>query len=87
MDATKIVGWNLRKIRVDRGLTLEDLAGAAEVESSFLAKVERGQANPTLAFLDKLVKVLKIRLVELCVEPVPGAPRPKAMPRGRKPGR
>lgn len=84
MDARQIVGWNVRRIRVERGLTIEDLAGEAGVDDSFIGRLERATVNSSIDTLEKVAKVLKVRIVELFVEPVPGAPKPKAMPRGRR---
>jgi transcriptional regulator with XRE-family HTH domain len=86
MDARKIVGWNVRRIRVERGLTIEDLAGEAGIDASFIGRLERATVNSSIDTLGKVAGVLKVRIVELFVEPVPGAPRPKPMPRGRRPG-
>jgi len=87
MEARRIVGWNLRRIRVERGLTIEDLAGNAEVDASFVARVERASANSSVDLLDRLARALKVRLVELFIEPAPGAPQPKPLRAGRRPTR
>lgn len=87
MEARQIVGWNLRRIRVERGLTIEDLAGSAEVDPSFVARVERATANSSVDLLDRLSRVLRVRLVELFIEPAPGAPQPKPLSAGRRPRR
>jgi len=84
MKARKIVGWNLRRIRVERDLTIGDLAVDAEVDSSFVARIERGVVNSSIDVLERLAEVLKVRLVEFFVEPLPNAPKPKPMKSGRR---
>jgi transcriptional regulator with XRE-family HTH domain len=85
MEGRKIVGWNVRKLRVSKELTLEDLAGRAGTEPSYLARLERGQANPTVELLDRLAKRLGVKLADLTVEPAPGEKPPKPLKAGRRP--
>lgn len=85
METRKLVGWNLRKLRVERGLTIEDLAGEADVEYSYTAKVERGVANVSIDLLDRYAKVLKVKTGELFTEVKPGSVAPKPLKAGRRP--
>ena len=87
MNARRIVGWNVRRIRVERGVTIEELAGEAEVDDSMLARIERGTVNSSIDLLERVASVLKVRLVELFVEPLPGAPAPKPLRSGRRPAK
>ena len=45
------IGRRIRKLRKDRGLTLQQLAGAAGISSSMLSLVERGLASPSIGSL------------------------------------
>ena len=45
MEAKKLVGWNLRRLRVAKGFTIEELAARADADASFVARLERGQVN------------------------------------------
>ena len=74
MDVKKIVGRNLRKLRVERGMTIDDLAGEAEAEPSWTARIERGLVNVSIDQLSRYAKVLKVKVAELFVEPAPGTP-------------
>jgi predicted transcriptional regulator len=47
-----IVGRNVRSLRKARGLTQEALAHAAEIDARYVGGIERGEENPTVAFLD-----------------------------------
>jgi len=85
MEVRKLVGWNIRRLRVERGLTIEDLAGEAEVTPQYLGELERGQVNVGIVILDRLAKALAAKLADLVVEPAPGAKPPKPLPAGRKP--
>jgi transcriptional regulator with XRE-family HTH domain len=85
MRARRIVGWNLRHLRVRRGISIEELAGEAEVDSSYLARIERGTVNASIDILEKIAKALTIPLSGLVHEPPQGAPDPKPLRAGRRP--
>jgi DNA-binding transcriptional MerR regulator/quercetin dioxygenase-like cupin family protein len=52
--ASLSISVRLRKLRLQRGLTLADAAQRAGLSPSFLSCVERGQANASVASLQKL---------------------------------
>lgn len=47
------------------GLSQEQLALLSSVDRTYLARIEEGKANPTVKVLNKVSKVLKMRLAEL----------------------
>ena len=55
-----IVGCNIRRIRVEQGLTQGQLAVMANVGRSFLSEVERGKQNVSLDHLSKLADGLDV---------------------------
>lgn len=59
------VGATLQKIRLGRGLTLDDLSRAAGVSKSMLSQIEREKANPTIAVAWRLANALGIGIEEL----------------------
>ncbi|HEY1746858.1 MAG TPA: helix-turn-helix transcriptional regulator [Xanthobacteraceae bacterium] len=84
MKGRAIVAWNLRRIRVKRGLSQERLAFDAEVDRSYLGGLERGAQNPTVDILDRLASVLSVQLGELFIVPSRGATPPKPLRSGRR---
>jgi transcriptional regulator with XRE-family HTH domain len=56
------VGARLRQIRRRRGITQEDLALAANMDRSFVSGLERGEFNISLMALEKLARVLRVRI-------------------------
>ena len=50
----------LRKIRKERGISLQDLANAAGVSKLTIIRIESGRTNPRSETLDKLAKVLSV---------------------------
>jgi transcriptional regulator with XRE-family HTH domain len=87
MQAQRIVGWNLRRIRVGRGLSIEELAGQAEVDASYVARVERGSVNPSVGIVERLSRALGVALVEFFMDPPRGAVLPKGLRAGRRPSK
>jgi transcriptional regulator with XRE-family HTH domain len=59
------VGATLQKMRLERGLTLEDLSRTAGVSKSMLSQIEREKANPTIAVAWRLANALGVSMAEL----------------------
>jgi len=55
------IGKNLREIRERRGLSQDELAKAAGISSSYTARIERGEENPTVTVIENICKALKIK--------------------------
>jgi transcriptional regulator with XRE-family HTH domain len=55
------VGLNIRKIRRERGLSQEKLAGLADVHRAYVGQIERGEKNIGLINLEKIAKALEVR--------------------------
>ena len=71
MDSTeffKIIGRNIKQLRIERKIAQQDLAAACNFEKSNLARLEAGKTNPTVRTLFKISEELKVpisRLFEL----------------------
>ncbi|WP_159011381.1 helix-turn-helix transcriptional regulator [Bradyrhizobium sp. S69] len=64
-SARRILARNLRKLRLERGWSQEDLAAEAGMRQALVSAIEVGAANPTLTSLEKLAATLGITLAEL----------------------
>ena len=64
MDLSHL-GKRIQELRGQRGMTLQDLAGASSVSVSMLSAVERGQKAATVTVLDRIASGLGISLPEL----------------------
>jgi transcriptional regulator with XRE-family HTH domain len=84
MKGRSLVAWNLRRLRVKRGLSQERLAYDAEVDRSYVGGVERRSENPTVDVLDRLAATLEVPLSELFKKPRHGTSPPKPLRSGRK---
>lgn len=59
-DLTPVVGSNLRRLRVRRGLSLEKLSRQSGVSRAMLGQVELGQSAPTINVLWKIATALGV---------------------------
>jgi transcriptional regulator with XRE-family HTH domain len=71
MDARRLLAWNLRRGRVRRGLSQEQLAVDAGVNRTYVSGVERAAENPTIEVLERLAKALSMDLADLFAKPGP----------------
>ncbi len=85
MDIRRTIGWNLRALRVERGFSQERLALEANIDRSYVGRIERGQENVTVAALESLAGVLEVEVKDLFASVDENAPRPLPMRSGRKP--
>jgi DNA-binding XRE family transcriptional regulator len=55
----------IRRLRTERGLSQEDLAHEARITTAALARIERGQANPSWTTVVGIAAGLQVSLREL----------------------
>ena len=84
MKGRALVAWNLRRIRVEKGLSQEKLAFDTGIDRAYVGGLEREVENPTVDLLDKLAERLGVSLGEFFIEPPPGAKPPKPLRAGRR---
>jgi transcriptional regulator with XRE-family HTH domain len=85
MNGRALLAWNLRRLRVERGVSQERLAADSAVDRAYMSQMERGIGNATLDVLDRLAEVLGVQIGEFFVVPDADAERPKSLPSGRRP--
>lgn len=61
----KRLGESILKYRKKRNLSQQELASLSDTDRSYLAEVEEGKANPSLKFLQKIAKALRVSLATL----------------------
>jgi transcriptional regulator with XRE-family HTH domain len=64
----RTVAANVRALRLDAGLTLNDLASAAGLGKSTLAQLESGKANPSVETLWAIAAALKVPFARLVAD-------------------
>ncbi|MCZ7859753.1 helix-turn-helix domain-containing protein [Agrobacterium fabrum] len=85
MDVRKTIGWNLRRLRVDKGLSQERLALEAGIDRSYVGRVERGMENVTVSTLEAISLTLNVHVSELFAVVDDKLASPKPLRAGRKP--
>jgi len=65
MDMRLLVGRNLKRIRVERGLTQEELAERSGFSQQYISDMERGCRNPTIVSLWELAQAIGVTPVDL----------------------
>lgn len=56
------VGFNIRRIREERGLSQEELADLAGLHRAYIGQIERGEKNIGLKNLEKIAKALNVSI-------------------------
>ena len=65
MTINKQLGYRIRYLRQNTGLSIEALALEAEINRNYLGDLERGMRNPTVMVLNKIAKALDVDLSTL----------------------
>lgn len=60
MRLVEIFGANVRRVRLQRKMTMEALAVEADLAYSYMGGIERGQRNASLAVIERIAKVLDV---------------------------
>jgi transcriptional regulator with XRE-family HTH domain len=84
MKVHKLVARNIRKLRVEQGLSQENLAVDAQIDRTYVSRLERGLENPTVAVLERLADALNVKIEEFFITPPPGEKPLKPLPGGRR---
>jgi len=58
--AIATVAGNIRKYRLERNLTIEELANIVGVDYSQIGRMERGIVNPTISIIFDIAEALQI---------------------------
>lgn len=63
--ARKLLGETFREAREKRDLRQQDVADASDMHVNYYARIERGQENPSFEKLQSIMRVLKIKCLDL----------------------
>lgn len=61
----KAFGKNLRKIRIGKNISQEDLANHADIPINQVGRIERGEINTTIVTVKALADALKVDITDL----------------------
>lgn len=62
------VGFQIREVRISRGLTQAELAKSCGLHRTFIGSVERGERNVAILNLRLIAKSLRVPLTDLIAE-------------------
>lgn len=67
-EILKIIGQNVKRIRLEKGLTQVDLVGKieAQIDTTNISRIEKGRTNATIHTLYRISKALEVPLSEIC---------------------
>lgn len=65
MDMRKLVAQNVKRVRLDKGLTQEQFSEISGFSQQYISGLETGQRNPTVVTLYELAKALGVSHIEL----------------------
>jgi transcriptional regulator with XRE-family HTH domain len=63
MTITQEIGTRIRRIRINKDHTQDDMAKALDLTVGAYAKIERGETDPSATRLFELAKILKVDIV------------------------
>ena len=67
-EILKVIGQNIKRIRLEKGLTQVDLVGKieAQIDTTNISRIEQGRTNATIHTLYKISTALEVPLSEIC---------------------
>jgi transcriptional regulator with XRE-family HTH domain len=65
MDWRAVVGGNVRRERLNRGLTQEQVAFEAKIDLTYLGGIERGRRNPSVLVLARVAEAVGVQPSDL----------------------
>jgi transcriptional regulator with XRE-family HTH domain len=84
LGALDLLAWNIRALRVAQGVTQDRLAELAEVDRTYIGKIERQAENPSILNLEKIATALGVRIARLFEDPEEHYAPLKPLKAGRK---
>lgn len=84
MKANELVAWNLRKLRIERGISQEVLAVDASVDRTYVSRVERGLENPSVGVVERFAIALRAEMTDFFRRPQPDEKLPPVLKKGPK---
>lgn len=70
-ELVEVVGSNLKKIRHEKGLSLDALAKLSNVSRAMLSQIENGRSSPTVTVLYKISNALHVTLADFISQEKP----------------
>ena len=68
--ATTLLAANVRRLRLAKKMTQDDLAAVSNVEQREISLIENERANPTVVLLDSIANALSAEMSDLFESPI-----------------
>ena len=68
MDIRKKFGKQVRKLRLEKGLSQEALAYQADLDRTYIPSIEKGERNVSITVMEKIAIALKVKISVLLDE-------------------
>jgi len=65
MDIKKKFGKQVKKLRLEEGLSQEKLAYEADLDRTYIPSIEKGERNVSITVVEILAKALKVKITDL----------------------
>lgn len=65
MDIKRKFGNNLKRLRLEKGLSQEKLALNADIDRTYIPSIEKGERNVSIAIVEKFAIALNVPISEL----------------------
>ena len=69
MDICTRLGQNLKRLRLDKGWSQEELAHQSGIHRTYVSDLERGVRNPTIKIVEQLALTLNVTAGTLVEDP------------------
>ena len=64
------IGHKLKELRLEKGLTLQQVADQAGCTAAYISQIENDKSSPSIASLKRIAHVLGVRIVDFFIEEV-----------------
>lgn len=64
MDIKKKFGKNLKRLRLEKGISQESLALSADLDRTYIPSIEKGKRNVSITVVEKLANALNVSILE-----------------------
>ena len=68
MDIRKKLGKQVRRFRLEKGLSQEALAHQADLDRTYIPSIEKGERNVSITVIEKIAKALNVKISTLLDE-------------------
>lgn len=64
-DVIKLIAQNIKKIRISKGLSVQEVAYRCDIERSNLSRLEAGKTNMTIKTICLICSALNVEITEV----------------------